>query len=135
MPTYAPSFLSENQPKDLCFAKIKMKLIWGIQTTQGAEGAGAERRKLRGVSEFLKPGLGVGGWEARRTNLEEDKRRDGTSLITEASREQICWSQQLGTAVKDEFQWLDLQANMEQSSRLPHWLLVPLGIVLPSSTV
>lgn len=65
MPTYAPSFLSENQPKDLCFAKIKMKLIWGIQTTQGAEGAGAERRRLRGVSEFLKPGLGVGGWEAR----------------------------------------------------------------------
>lgn len=63
---------------------------------------------MGGVWEFLKPGVGVGGWEARRTTLEEDKQRDGTSLTTEASREQVCWSQQLGTALKDELQSLVL---------------------------
>lgn len=108
MPACVLSLLSENQPSKVCFAKIKKKTIWGIQTARGAEGGSTERHRLRGVSVFLKPGLGVGWWEARRPTLEEDKQRDEIFLETEASREQVCWSQQLGTAEKDEFQSLVL---------------------------
>lgn len=98
MPDCVLSFLPQNQPRKVCVAKIKRKIIWGIQTAQGAEGEGTESCRLRGVLEFLKPGLGVGGCgggQAERWNFSDH-------------REQVCWSQHLGTAVEDEFQLLVL---------------------------